>query len=156
METNELLMLVKTISSAAKGRDRILLAVDLMKSPSIIEKAYYDYKGVYAHFQKNILERINRELEGNFNLRNFEYWPIYDAVSGICNRYLVSTTDQLVKIKSLDMEVLLRPWETIQTGSSQKFNDEMLNDVFLMSGVEVEKSLYDSKRLMNMFLLRSI
>jgi L-histidine Nalpha-methyltransferase len=149
-------MLLKAISSRLKPKDRMLVSFDMMKSPSVIEKAYHDYKGITTLFKKNLLVRINRELSANFDLQQFEYWPIYDAVSGSCRSYLVSMKSQVVTIKSLDMDISFKPWETIFTGNAQKYSEEMIQELVGIAGLSMEKKLYDNRRYFSLILLKSI
>lgn len=58
--------------------DTALIGFDLKKEPDIIRKAYNDSKGVTKDFNLNLLERINRELGGEFDRREFEHNPTYD------------------------------------------------------------------------------
>jgi L-histidine N-alpha-methyltransferase len=155
-ESNDLAILLKVIGSRSGRRDRVVINFDLMKSPSVIEKAYYDYTGVNSLYYKSALERINREMGANFNLRQFEYWPIYDAVTGTCRRYLVSQTDQVIKFTRPVFEIRFLPWETISIGLSQKYDDEMISDLLQMSGMAMEKKLVDQNKLGALCILRSI
>jgi uncharacterized SAM-dependent methyltransferase len=156
LETADLVILLKNISALLQDRDRVLMFFDLIKSPSVIEKAYHDYEGVSTLFHKNVLARINQELNGNFDLRQFEYWPIYDAVTGVCCRYLVSTRSQSVILKNLDEQVNFKPWETIRLGTSQKYSEEMLQELLNVCGLAAERMLYDHRRFTCMTILRSI
>ena len=45
-----------------------------------------------------MLERINRELSANFDIDQFEHFPVYDEASGACKSYLVSQTDQEITL----------------------------------------------------------
>lgn len=155
-ETNDLAVMLKAIGVRAGRKDRIILHLDLMKSPSVIEKAYFDYKGVNSVYHKNALTRMNREMGANFDLKQFEYWPIYDAVTGSCKRYLVSQSEQVVKFQKPGFQVKFNPWETIAVGTSQKYDDEMISDLLEMAGVIVERKLMDQSNAYAMFILRSV
>src|SRR5690606_7527993 len=48
---------------------RLLIGVDTKKSPRTLHRAYNDEQNVTARFNLNILERINRELNGSFDTR---------------------------------------------------------------------------------------
>jgi L-histidine N-alpha-methyltransferase len=78
--------------------DMLLIGFDLKKKPATVLAAYNDKGGITRRFNLNLLERINRELGGNFDIAKFEHYPVYDPESGACKSYLVSTEDQDVKI----------------------------------------------------------
>jgi len=155
VDSNDLSVLLKAISLKMKRKDRVILNLDLMKSPSVIEKAYHDYTGVNTLFHKNVLARINREMQSNFDLRQFEYWPIYDAVTGSCRKYLVSMTDQKVTFPKDNFSAMFKPWETISLGLSQKYNDDSIRELMQMSGLMIEKMLYDKRRYYTLMILKS-
>src|SRR5215472_2187844 len=48
--------------------DALLLGADLKKDPAVLLAAYNDALGVTAAFSRNLLARINRELDGEFDL----------------------------------------------------------------------------------------
>jgi len=78
--------------------DMLLIGFDLKKNPATVLAAYNDKEGITRRFNLNLLERINRELDANFNLDKFEHYPTYDPGTGACKSYLVSLESQDVKI----------------------------------------------------------
>jgi dimethylhistidine N-methyltransferase len=73
----------------------LLLGFDLVKSRSILEPAYDDALGVTAAFNRNLLARINRELDGNFVLDAFEHRAIWEPEPARMEIFLRSTRDQV-------------------------------------------------------------
>ncbi len=106
--------------------DLLFIGFDQKKDPQKILDAYNDATGVTESFNKNILLRINRELGGNFNPDHFKHWEVYDPETGTAKSYLVSTKKQSIIIESLDLHVNFKPWETIHTEISQKYDDEIV------------------------------
>ena len=53
--------------------DALLIGADLVKDRDQMLRAYDDAIGLTAAFNLNLLGRINRELGGNFDLRNFQH-----------------------------------------------------------------------------------
>jgi L-histidine Nalpha-methyltransferase len=137
---------LKSVSSLLRPDDRLLISFDLMKSPAVIEKAYYDYKGVTSLFHKNLLTRLNKEVDADFNLTEFEHWSLYDVVSGACRCYLVSVKKHEVNLKRLNLKVSFNPWETISTQLSQKYNEDMIFELAGVSNLTVERMIYDDRR----------
>jgi L-histidine Nalpha-methyltransferase len=78
--------------------DLAVIGLDLKKCPSIILAAYNDKGGITRRFNFNLLERINRELNADFDTRKFRHFPVYDEPSGACKSYLISLVDQQVTL----------------------------------------------------------
>ncbi|MDQ0638987.1 L-histidine N-alpha-methyltransferase [Pedobacter sp. W3I1] len=79
-------------------KDLLIIGFDLKKNPQQILAAYNDKGGITRSFNLNLLQRINKELNGNFDLNNFEHYASYDPASGACKSYLISLKKQIVNI----------------------------------------------------------
>ncbi len=97
----------------------LLIGVDLRKDKVKLEAAYDDAKGVTAEFNKNLLRRINRELDGNFDLDAFEHEAVYDESNGRIEMRLVSLRDQKVTIG--DRTFSFATGERVHTEFSHKY-----------------------------------
>src|SRR5699024_6585620 len=109
-------------------------------------EAYNDKEGITRSFNLNLLERINRELGGNFNCYQFEHYPLYDPETGEMKSYLISTKEQEVHIVALGRKFQFAEWETIHVEVSQKFSLDQISSMAEKSGFRVVKNLFDSKR----------
>ncbi|WP_293312701.1 L-histidine N(alpha)-methyltransferase [Pedobacter sp. UBA5917] len=78
--------------------DLLIIGFDLKKNPQQILAAYNDKGGITRSFNLNLLQRINRELDGDFNIDQFEHYASYDPESGACKSYLISLKKQIVNI----------------------------------------------------------
>ncbi len=87
-------------SQLSKG-DMVLIGMDLVKNPRQILAAYNDRNGYTRNFNLNLLQRINDELGGNFNIGSFEHYATYDPATGACKSYLISLKNQDVTIHNL-------------------------------------------------------
>jgi dimethylhistidine N-methyltransferase len=125
--------------------DVLFIGFDQKKNPQTILDAYNDSTGVTAAFNKNLLTRINTELGGNFEVTNFKHWEVYDPETGTAKSYLVATKSMNVSIKELQIEIKFKPWETIHTEISQKYNDEIVRWLAEEAGLQIETSFTDSK-----------
>jgi dimethylhistidine N-methyltransferase len=96
----------------------LLIGVDLQKDRHVIEAAYNDSAGVTAKFNKNLLGRINRELGADFNLAHWQHYAVYNPAEGRIEIYLLSETDQTVKIGNRAFQ--FRAGEKILTEYSYK------------------------------------
>ncbi|HXW56959.1 MAG TPA: L-histidine N(alpha)-methyltransferase [Candidatus Cybelea sp.] len=102
--------------------DALLLATDLEKPIHQLLLAYDDRAGVTAAFNKNLLARINRELEADFDLSEFEHLVRWDASERRIEMHLRSRIWQCVAIRKAGFRFYLRRGETIWTESSHKYN----------------------------------
>src|ERR1700690_148056 len=104
--------------------DALLLATDLEKPIPVVKLAYDDPAGVTAAFNKNILARINRELEADFDLSQFQHVARYDERERRVEMHLRSTAFQRITIRKAGFRFYLQEGETIWTESSHKYNAE--------------------------------
>ena len=124
--------------------DKILLGVDLIKPREIVLPAYADAQGVTREFNLNLLDRINRELAGNFVREQFDHVATYDASEGIARSYLRSKTTQRVTIAAAAAEFTFAADETIHTESSRKYNDEILGKILTTTDFTIAAKVLDS------------
>lgn len=114
--------------------DFFLLGADLVKEPEVLLAAYDDSTGVTAAFNLNLLNRINRELDADFDLRSFAHEARWNDVDRRVEMHLLSCRDQLVHIAALETGVRFRAGETIWTESSHKFTEQELDAYACLSG----------------------
>ncbi len=76
----------------------LLLGADLRKDHRVLEAAYNDARGVTAAFNRNILIRINRELNGEFDVKQFDHRAFFNAEAGRIEMHLVSRRDQRTRV----------------------------------------------------------
>ena len=96
-----------------------LVGVDLKKDPAILIPTYNDRRGVTAAFNLNLLERINRELDGDIDVGRFAHDAIYDERLGRIEMHLVSLVRQTVRV--LGREFRFTEGERIHTENSHKY-----------------------------------
>jgi dimethylhistidine N-methyltransferase len=98
----------------------LLLAVDLKKDPRILHAAYNDRRGVTAAFNRNLLARINRELDADFALDRYDHYAFYNPLAGRIEMHLLSQTEQTVRIG--ESTFVMATGESICTEHSYKYN----------------------------------
>jgi L-histidine N-alpha-methyltransferase len=125
--------------------DLALLGLDLKKDPKIILDAYNDKGGVTKNFNLNLLNRINRELNADFDTTQFEHFPTYDPETGTCKSYLVSLEDQHVRING-STTIHFAKHESIFMEISQKYTIEQTDLIAANSGFEPVCHFYDDKK----------
>jgi dimethylhistidine N-methyltransferase len=102
--------------------DALLLATDLEKPVAQLLLAYDDPAGVTAAFNLNLLGRINRELDADFDLRQFEHVARWNDAERRVEMHLRARSGQTVRIGRAGFETRIRKGETIWTESSHKYN----------------------------------
>lgn len=128
-----------------KEGDALLLGADLRKNASVLEAAYDDALNVTAAFNLNLLVRINREFDADFNLRAFRHRAIYNEELGRIEVYIVSRRAQTVTIPKLEMEIHFDEGERIHTENSYKYDLESLSRLANSTGYERERTWLDSR-----------
>lgn len=140
------LSFLKAVNDRLDPGDLLLLGTDLRKHPRTILNAYDDSEGITRAFNMNLLRRINRELEADFNLEHFEHFPMYDPETGEARSYIVSTRNQKVHIGALNRSFQFERWEMIHTEISKKYSFEELEQLASKAGFEVKEVLCDSNQ----------
>src|SRR6202023_3982157 len=102
--------------------DSLLLGTDLEKPSPQLRKAYDDELGVTAAFNLNLLARINRELDADFDLGQFVHTARINREAGSVEMHLRSKRRQTVRIPAADLRVEFLEGETIWTESSHKYS----------------------------------
>jgi len=137
---------IARLSHQLSTGDRLLLGIDLVKNPAILEAAYNDRAGITAAFNLNILTRINRELGGSFHIERFKHRAIYNSALGRIEMYLISCCDQKVRINELDLNVSFSKEESIHTENSYKYNIGEIEELGKSAGLRLLDQWFDSGR----------
>ena len=125
--------------------DRLLIGIDLRKDRRALERAYDDANGVTARFNLNLLERINRELGGRFDLSRFRHRAVYDEELGRIEMYIDSLAPQRVRIEALDLEVDFEQGESVHTENSHKYSLREIEALARGSDFEVGRRWLDER-----------
>ncbi len=112
--------LLCTMRAMLSPEGRLIVGVDLKKDARTLVRAYNDDGGVTAAFNLNLLARINRELEGSFDLNGFHHEAIYDPREGRIEMHIVSVKDQAASVRGRWFR--FEPGETIHTENSYKYS----------------------------------
>jgi L-histidine N-alpha-methyltransferase len=124
--------------------DMVLIGIDLKKNPKTVLAAYNDKEGITKRFNLNLLERINRELNANFDITKFDHYPVYDPETGACKSYLISLIDQQVRIN--DEHIHFLKDEYVYMEISQKFTVMQTNQMAENAGFKPLNIFFDSKK----------
>jgi dimethylhistidine N-methyltransferase len=97
----------------------LLIGMDRIKDTSVLERAYDDAAGVTAQFNLNLLERINRELDGTIPVRAFRHRAIWNDDRARIEMHLEAARDVLFTVEGRPFE--MAAGETIHTENSHKY-----------------------------------
>lgn len=125
--------------------DMLLLGIDLKKDPATILAAYNDPAGITAAFNLNLLERINNELGGQFELDQFKHWETYDPITGETKSYIVSKQSQDVRIEALETSIHFDAWEAIEVELSQKYSIGEVHQLAKSANFEIVHDFFDAR-----------
>ncbi len=142
------------LKDAMLADDLLFMGFDQKKNPQQILNAYNDETGITAAFNKNVLTRINRELDGNFKVEKFNHWEVYDPETGTAKSFLVATEAMQVTIGELQLTVNFDQWETIHTEISQKYDDKIVAWLAKEAGLIIETSFTDSQQYYKNYVFR--
>jgi len=131
------------IASLCGSGGALLIGVDLKKDPAVLHSAYNDSEGLTAAFNLNLLERINRELDSDFQLDGFEHYAFYNPRESRVEIHLVSKKSQVVHI---DGETIsFARGESIWTENSYKYNLDDFEQMAAAAGFRVERVWADER-----------
>jgi L-histidine N-alpha-methyltransferase len=133
-ERNEAQDFLADVRACLLPGDALLLGADLIKPLSRMLLAYDDPTGVTAAFNRNLLARINRELNGDFAVRNFVHEARWNHRHRRIEMHLRSLKVQRVCIRANGFEFELRKDETIWTESCHKFHAEEIREMAAAAG----------------------
>lgn len=131
-EPHEAAAFLRHVALILGGGATLIVGIDLQKDNSILNAAYNDAAGVTRAFNLNILVRINRELDGKFDLSSFEHHAFYNRERHRIEMHLASNKRQKVRVAGETIE--FRAGETIHTESSYKYSVDSFSALARGSG----------------------
>ncbi|MFB6271354.1 MAG: L-histidine N(alpha)-methyltransferase [Salinibacter sp.] len=121
----------------------LLIGVDLRKDIDVLTAAYDDSEGVTAAFNKNLLRRMNRELDATFDLDSFEHWVRWNEDRGCIESHLRSTRAQTVTVAGESFA--FEEGETIHTEDSHKYTLDGFAELTGAAGFQVDTVWTDER-----------
>jgi L-histidine N-alpha-methyltransferase len=125
------------IRAGLEPGDTFLLGTDLVKDVGRLEAAYDDSAGVTAAFNRNLLRRLNRELDADFAPDRFEHVALFDTEREWIEMRLRSSVDQVVTVAGLDLTVRFVAGEEMRTEISAKFRPDGLTGELTVAGLRL-------------------
>jgi len=130
----------------------MLIGVDLKKEPAILDAAYNDRAGLNAAFNLNLLERINRELDGDLDIARFEHLAFYNEEKGRMELYLKSLSDQTARIAGRPFR--FAEGERIHTENSYKYAIPEFHALAAQAGFRAVRTWTDRNDLFSVHYFR--
>ena len=111
---------------------QLLIGFDLKKDPVLLHHAYNDAAGITAAFNLNLLTRLNRELEADFDLDQFRHYAFYNPALGRIEMHLASLCEQHVHVAGHAFS--FASGETLHTENSHKYRRDEFVKVAVKAG----------------------
>jgi len=144
----------------ALGPDgKLLIGVDLLKDVSVLENAYNDSLGITEKFNLNILDRMNRELGANFDVKQFRHLAFFNPKESRIEMHLVCLRNSLIEFKdhsglqSGGHRILIEAGEKIHTENSYKYDPNRFIALASESGFDLVHYWQDERKYFGVFLL---
>lgn len=137
--------LLKSFAKIVGKSGGLLIGVDTKKSAELLRPAYDDSFGVTRDFNLNLLTRLNREINANFDLAKFEHHVVYDEMLGRIEMHLRSKIDQLVRVHQTVFR--FKEGETIHTECSYKYRTDEFCELAAKARFTIKKMWMDSAKL---------
>jgi dimethylhistidine N-methyltransferase len=131
----------------------LLVGVDRKKEPAVLNAAYNDAAGITAEFNLNLLDRINHELDGNFEREKFGHYAYYNDRMGRIEMHLVSLEDQQVTIGGRDFR--FTEAECLHTENSYKYSPDEFINLANAGGFKHKKSWSDDNHFFSIYFLEA-
>lgn len=153
-DPGEAVEMLSQVRHQLSSGDALLLGTDLAKVPSILVPAYDDAKGVTAKFNKNILRRLNRDLQADFDPDSFHHLAVWNPIRSRMEIYLESMKTQVVTLHLLGLSVRIHAGERIHTENSYKYTMPMVREMLDAAGFKLERTWFDGRKWFALHLAR--
>jgi L-histidine Nalpha-methyltransferase len=131
-EPDEAARFLRHIGAVLGPGSLLVVGIDLVKDEATLNRAYNDAEGVTAKFNLNLLARINRELDADFDLAAFQHRAFFNRAFSRIEMHLLSTRRQQVHINGVTID--FSAGETIHTENSYKYTIESFRALARSSG----------------------
>lgn len=142
---------LRRVRRLAGANGALLIGVDLVKDPAILERAYNDRAGVTAAFNRNVLAHVNAALGTNFDCGAFEHLAFYNEAARRIEMHLVARRSQTVELAGRTFVVAAG--ERILTEYSHKYELREFADLVAEAGFSVQNVWTDEEQLFSVQLL---
>ena len=150
-EKKEAVQFLKLLKSKFKAK-KIIIGVDLIKDIKTLISAYDDKKGITAKFNKNILKRINTELDGDINLGLYKHIAVFNKSKKRIEMRLKSIKNNTINIRG--SKFVIKKNEEIHTENSHKYSIRSFKNLVNEAGWKLSTTWVDDKKLFSVHCLK--
>lgn len=150
-EKKEAVQFLKLLKSKFKAK-KIIIGVDLIKDIKTLISAYDDKKGITAKFNKNILKRINTELDGDINLGLYKHIAVFNKSKKRIEMRLKSIKNNTINIQG--SKFVIKKNEEIHTENSHKYSLRSFKNLVNEAGWKINTTWVDDKKLFSVHCLK--
>ncbi|MDD9893746.1 MAG: L-histidine N(alpha)-methyltransferase, partial [Gammaproteobacteria bacterium] len=111
---------------------QLLIGFDLKKDRQTLEAAYNDSQGITAEFNLNLLHRINNELQGHFEIDQWQHEARWNEETSAVEMHLVSKAPQTARINGDHFD--FKAGDSIHTENSFKYQSRELEHLAKEAG----------------------
>lgn len=142
---SEAALFLKHLKANLQAKDFVLIGFDIRKNLNHLMRAYDDSEGLTREFNLNLLRRINKAFDGNFNVNQFMHYPTYNPYQNAMESYLISLEPQKINLKNINKIITFDAFEAIHVESSYKYSFAQIETLAANSGYKVVKHFTDAK-----------
>jgi L-histidine Nalpha-methyltransferase len=137
LDAGERRTMLRKMRDQLSPEDRLLVGTDLVKDRERLEAAYNDSAGVTAEFNRNVLNVINANLDGDLDPERFEHRAVYDERNEWIEMRLSACEPHTAHIGAIDLAVAFEAGEHIRTEISCKFTRERIEREYGQAGLQL-------------------
>lgn len=141
LEWGEALDLLRALRASLRTGDHLLVGFDLMKDVAVLKNAYDDPEGLTAAFNLNLLARINREVDGDFDVDAFGHRATFDPDRPAMESWLVARRDQVAHLSG--HRFTFRAGDAIHTEISWKYTAGQITELARDAGFDEVDRYHD-------------
>ena len=127
---------VRSVRSNLQIGDWFICGFDLCKNIPTMVKAYSDSKGVTKAFNLNLFHRLNRELNFNFDVEQYQHYALFNPLLRRMESWLVSKKRQTIH-DDQGFSLTLEPFEAIQTEISTKYTQDDIEQIMKKNSLKI-------------------
>ena len=133
----------RRLRAACDSDGGLLIGVDLIKTPEILNAAYNDALGVTAAFNLNLLLHLNKLLGANFDIREWRHYSFFNTVQSRIEMYLEAK--HTLTVKWPGGERRFGEGERIHTENSYKYTPDNFVQLLQQSEFRVTRAWSDAR-----------
>jgi L-histidine N-alpha-methyltransferase len=142
--------LLRSMRATLGADSQLLIGMDLIKDPDVLEAAYDDAQGVTAEFNLNLARRINRELRGTIPLDALRHVAVWNDTFARIEMHLKA--ERAIEFEVAGQHFALAEGETIHTENSHKFDRRSQYTLLLAGGWTPVERWLDSEGRFSLIL----